>query len=77
MPETNANHDNACSLLGYVVEEPFNGDTDWNVVAAFDCIEAAEKYAEFRNRADQPEYPYRVANIGTRHRDAAGRLLAA
>ena len=75
MDEMNTSHDNACSLLGYVVEEPFNGDTDWTVVAAFDQIDTAIEYAEFRNRTDRPEYPYRVANVGTRHRDAAGRLL--
>lgn len=75
--KTNESHDNACSLLGYVVEEPFNGDTDWYVVAAFDHSDAAEQYAAFRNSTESPEYPYRVANVGTRRRDMFGNLISA
>jgi len=71
----NETHQYACKLLAYAVERPFNGDTDYDVVAVFDSNWDAIQYAEYRNKQEQPAYPYRVVNVGTLNRDRTGLLV--
>lgn len=62
----NPAHEYALSLLGWVVQEPINGRTDYYVVAAFETSYSARKYADWMNEHDPlHEYGYEVAEVGT------------
>ncbi len=70
----NEGHDSAMDLLRFVVCEPINGDTDYNVIAAFESHADANIFM-WSNL--EPYKALSVRNVGTAHRDPDGTLISA